>query len=87
MAHSDEIVVQDLMRFEPVAGIELQHCLKQVHKHQPIRLFHNFVRNAVVIEKQDLKYEEAKLAFVSVNSRKTNKYPKKTVLIYLLQPG
>lgn len=58
MAHFDKVMLQNLARRNPLGGVELQHRLEHVHEHQPICVFHNFVRNIVVTEETCLKEEK-----------------------------
>lgn len=58
MAHFDKVMLQNLARRHPLGGVELQHGLEHVHEHQPICVFHNFVRNIVVAEVSGLKEEK-----------------------------
>lgn len=50
VAHFDKVVLQDLMRCEPLGGVKLEHGLEHVHKHQPICLLHHFVCHVAVAE-------------------------------------
>lgn len=63
VSHFDKVMLQDLSRCDPLQGVELQHGLDYVHKHQPICFLHHFVWYVAVGE-STLERGETKSTFV-----------------------